>query len=295
MIAASRPSSAGRIASGLATAACAVLAAVVSPTAGATGVGVQPANVEMVVAPGSKARKVIKVGNLRTDRPQKFVVGLAEWDLDAEGRLKLLPPRADSSTAWVRFTPAEFTLGPGEGMNVLVEVEVPARLPESRENRFALLVTNPPPSPAALKGRTGVLNQFQVASLFYLTLQGQAPVPVVESVEWIASDPAAAAIRAKVSNRGTAHARFIATVEILDREGKLAHQAESTAVVMAGQSRDWVNRLKVPDLPPGRYEVAWQVYSAFDPKRPDQRAGELIESKEWTWERSAPSPKPSPR
>jgi hypothetical protein len=279
-----------------ALAAAATAVAVLAPApVSATGAGIQPANVEVVAAPGSTVRKVVKVGNLRTDRAQKFIVGLAEWDLDDAGALKLRPPGSDPSTARVRYMPAQFTLGPGEGQNILVEIEVPARVAQARESRIALLVTNPLPSAEALKGRKAIVNQFQLASLFYITDPGLAPKPLVESVAWDAADPAAPAVHARVANQGSAHARFIAVTEIADGEGKLVHQAESSAVVMEGRTRDWVNRLKVPDLAPGRYDVTWKVYSAFDPKRPDERAGVLLETKEWPWERSAAPPKPSPR
>lgn len=276
-------------------AAAFALAALAAADASATGVGIQPANVEVVTAPGTTVRRVVKVGNLRTDQAQKFIVGLAEWDLDDAGGLKLRPPRSDSSTVSVRYTPARFTLRPGEGQNIVVEIEVPAKVAQARENRFALLVTNPPPSPEALKTYKGVVNQFQVASLFYVVDPGLAPKPVLETVAWDATDPAAPAVRARVSNQGNAHARFIAVTEIADADGKVVHQSESTAVLMENRTREWVNRLKVPDLAPGRYGVTWKVYSAFEPKRPNERAGVLLETKEWSWERSAAPPKPSSR
>lgn len=259
----------------------------------ATGVGVQPANVELVVSPGSTVRRVVRVGNLRTDRSQRFLVGLAEWTLDDQGKLKLLPPASDSATSWVRFTPAKFTLGPAEAQNVVVEIEVPVRVPEAKERRFALLVSNPPSSPDRYKGKSGVINRFQTASLFYLTAEGLEPQPAVESVAWDTRDPKSPAIRARVSNRGRAHARFMATTVFEDEDGKVVFQGESNIVLVEGQSRDWESHLKLPPLKAGRYAVTWRVFSAFDPKRPSERSGELLETREWSWESPAPSRKPS--
>ena len=279
----------------IALAAFALSGALLPGDAAATGVGIQPANIELVVQPGSTVRRVVKVGNLRTDRAQRFVVGIAEWRLDDNGLLKMQPPGAGSVASWVRFTPAQFTLGPGEGQNVLVEIGVPARVPEAEEKRFALLVTNPPPPPGSFAGKQGIHNRFQVSTLFYVTMDGLAPRPTVESAEWDAADAARPAVRARIANPGTAHARFIAVTEIADAEGRVVHKSETATVLMDGQSREWVTPFKLDALAPGRYGVTWNAYSTFDPKRPDQRAGELLESREWTWDRPVPQPKPAAR
>ena len=99
-----------------------------APNASATGIGIQPANVELAANPGSTIRQTIKVGNLRTDKGQNFIVGIAEWSLDENGQLKLSPPSAKSAASWTRFAPARFSLRAAEAQTIVVDITIPAKI-----------------------------------------------------------------------------------------------------------------------------------------------------------------------
>ncbi len=266
--------------------------------ASATGVGIQPANVELVVQPGSSVRRSIKLANLRTDRSQQFVVGLADWDLDDNGQLKLAPPSAGSASSWVRFAPATFTLKPATAQEIVVDIAVPAKLPEAREHRIAILVTNPLPPPELLKKRSGVWNQVQVASLFYLIPPGAEPKPQVKETVFEANAPAGATVLTSVVNEGSAHARLIAKLSVVDAAGVSRHTAEPEIVLLPGQKREWRATLGADQLAAGKYDIKWKLYTAFDPDRPNERIGEQLIEKTWSWtkpESASKKPAKSPK
>ncbi len=257
----------------------------------ATGVGIQPANVELVVKPGATVRRTIKLANLRTDKSQQFIVGVADWSLDENGQLKLLPPSANSASAWVRFAPASFTLKPAEAQEIVVDIAVPAKLADAREYHTAILVTNPIPSAEEMKKLNGVWNQVQVASLFYLTPPGAKPKPAIENMSLDGTDKGPV-VKTLVRNDGTAHARLIAQYQIADSAGKPAVSSDSQTVLLQGQKREWHSNLNTDALAAGKYDISWKVYTVFDPDRPNERVGELIQEKTWSWTKVA-AEKPS--
>jgi hypothetical protein len=253
--------------------------------ANATGIGIQPANIEMKATPSTTIRQSIRVGNLRTDRAQQFVVGIADWSLDDNGQLKLSPPSTGSAASWTRYAPARFTLKAAEAQNLIVDITVPARI-DAKEYRVAILVTNPMPSPEELKKLNGVWNQTQVASLLYLTPDGVSPKPQVRDVKWIPNDPKGTLFSAQVKNEGTAHARLIAVTSFIDKSDKAVHSVESQAVFLEGQAREWRAVVNTDRLDAGDYKIKWKLYNVFDPKRPNERAGELMQEQEWSWRKT---------
>ena len=270
-----------------------VVAALVSgtcliSTANAAGIGIQPANIEMAAVPGTTIRQTIRIGNLRADRPQQFVVGIADWSLDQNGQLTLSPPSVSSAASWTRYAPARFSLKAAEAQDLVIDIAVPAKL-QAREYRVAILVTNPIPSPEEMKKLNGVWNQTQVASLLYLVPAGVAPKTTVTNVEWVLNDAKGTLFRATVSNAGTAHARLIAITEFADASGKTMHSVESQAVFLEGQTREWRGVVNAELLPPGSYNVKWKLYNVFDPKKPNERAGEIMQEQTWRWTKTTPA------
>jgi hypothetical protein len=265
---------------------CCAIACNMSP-ARATGIGIQPANIELVVQPGSSIRRSIRVANLRTDKPQQFIVGVADWTLDDNGQLKLLPPSVSSAGGWVRYAPASFTLKPAEAQDIVVDIAVPAKLPEMREYHMAILVTNPVPGVEEMKKLNGVWNQVQVASLFYLTPPGAKPEPRAEQG---ALDAAGAGfVRTNIANSGQAHARLIAKFQVTNAAGGEVHGGEAQSVLLPGQKREWRGSLNAGKLEPGRYTVNWKLYTVFDPDRPNERFGELLQEQTWPWNKTSAS------
>lgn len=268
----------------------AVFFALPQPFARATGIGLQPANVELIVRPGTSVRRTIKLANLRTDKTQRFIVGVADWSLDDNGQLKLLPPSTDSAGNWVRFAPASFTLKPAEAQEIVVDIAIPAKLPEAREYHMAILVTNPTPSAEEMKKLNGIWNQVQVASLFYLTPPGAKPKPVIEAVSFDGDAVKGPFVRTLARNDGSAHARLIAQYKFIDASGNAVVEADTPTVLLQGQKRDWRAKLNAETLPAGNYQISWKLYTVFDPDRPNERVGELLQEQKWPWTKKAAAP-----
>ncbi|MEL6825462.1 MAG: hypothetical protein AAFN91_04375, partial [Pseudomonadota bacterium] len=98
-------------------AGCVVLAmAAMAVPASSFGIGLQPTTIEMAIQPGERQRQVINLGKVHQEDTISLTLGLADWELDENGQIKLDPPgETDSSAAnWVRFSPAFVTLNPGE-------------------------------------------------------------------------------------------------------------------------------------------------------------------------------------
>jgi hypothetical protein len=252
------------------------------PNAEATGIGIQPANVELAANPGSTIRQTIKVGNLRTDKGQNFIVGIAEWSLDENGQLKLSPPSANSAASWTRFAPARFSLRAAEAQTIVVDITIPAKI-DAREYRVAILVTNPQPSPEEMKKLNGVWNATQVSTLMYLVPPGVTTKPIVSNVAFVPDAVKGAMFQADIKNEGSAHARLIAVTTFADESGKVVHSADAQIVLMDAQSRTWRSAVKADHLPQATYKLNWKLYNVFDPKRPNERAGELMQEQNWTW------------
>jgi hypothetical protein len=259
-----------------------------APFASATGVGIQPANVELAANPGSTLRQTIRVGNLRTDKSQNFIVGIAEWSLDQNGQLKLIPPAHGSAASWTRYSPARFTLKPAEAQNILVEIKVPAKI-DAKEYRVAILVTNPQPSPEEMKKLNGVWNATQVSTLMYLVPPGVTTKPVLVDAKFTPDPKLGAAFQAEIKNDGSAHARLIAVTTFTDQSGQQVHSVDTQAVLMENQTRVWRGLLKVDHLPVGNYQLNWKLYNVFDPERPNERAGQLMNEHNWMWTKSTPA------
>jgi len=91
-------------------------AALVSIPAMAFGIGLQPTTVEIEVVPGDRNRQIVNIANVHTEQTISMTIGLADWELDENGQIRLAPPGEDTSSAaeWARFSPAFITLKPGE-------------------------------------------------------------------------------------------------------------------------------------------------------------------------------------
>ena len=269
----------------------ALLLTLLAPVAYATGVGIQPANVELAANPGMTIRQTIRVGNLRTDRAQDFIVGIADWTLDQNGQLRLIPPTAGSAASWTRFAPARFSLKAAEAQNIIVDITIPAKI-DAKEYRVAILVTNPQPSPEQMKKLNGVWNATQVSSLIYLVPPGVTTKPQVTEVKFTPDMIKGAAFEATIKNEGSAHARLIAVTTFADETGNTVHSADAQAVLMDNQSRTWRALVKADHLPAGNYKLNWKLYNVFDPKRPNERAGEFMQEANWAWTKTA-APEPA--
>jgi len=232
--------------------------------ANAFGIGLQPTTVEITVEPGDTNRQVINIANVHTEKTISLTLGLADWDLDESGQIRLSPPgESDVSAAgWTRFSPAFLTLKPGETEQVIVDMATPTRLDRSGDFRFALLASTILPEERS--GQSGVWKKYQIASLFYLTAGDALSAPVIENSEIKADgEGGTKRLHLEIANEGNAHARLHGTVEI-GNGGKKESVAIGNLVVLNNATRSYATPL--PEGIEADAEIEVRLNNTFAPQ-----------------------------
>lgn len=218
-------------------------AGLTAPVAQGFEVDLQPTTIEMSADPGQRQRHVIRISNSDSQEPVSMTIGLADWTLDRDGQIKLVPPgeRPESGSEWARFTPSFVTLEPGESQNIIVDIITPARLDRTGDYRFALLASAILPDRQARQ--SGILRKYQVASLIYLTTPDASSHPAIRDVRLTVGDDGADALNLMLENTGNAHARLNGTVTIEGR-GERVDIPISNLVVLEDSEREFEIRLE---------------------------------------------------
>jgi len=236
----------------------------------AFGIGLTPTTIEMSVKPAQTRRQVIRVVNINQHKSLAMTVGVADWTLDQHGKLRLSPPGSsgESASRWLRFSPASFTLKPGEGKQILVDIAVPAKVPHGGDYKAALLVSTLLPPRDERKARSGIWNRHQVASLFYFTLPPAKSLPVVEDAMLRPGPAGKKVLRLNIRNDGNAHARIRGRVSVIDSNGKTTLSQEVNGVALAGQRLllDTAIDTKKLKLPPGGYRLSLDLNNTHAPQ-----------------------------
>ena len=235
------------------------------PVAHAFGVGVQPSTVEMTVKPGDRHRQIITIGNVHKKKTISMTMGLADWTLDNNGKLSLSPPGENDRSAaeWIRFSPASVTLKPETSQDIVVEINVPYKIKHKGDHRFALLATTLLPALDERGDTSGVWNKYQLATLFYLTLNPAKSTPVVSNVAVSSDDKNM--LTMTIKNEGDAHARLKGTAHIKDKAGETVAEMPMSVVVLDQGVRNYVMKLDdVEGINPGTdYRIDFQMNNLF--------------------------------
>lgn len=217
------------------------------------GIGLQPTTVEMAIQPGERQRQVINIGNVHQEDAISLTLGLADWELDENGQIKLDPPGDTVSSAanWVRFSPAFVTLNPGETEQVIVDMSAPIRVDREGDYRFALIASTLLPEERS--GQSGVWKKYQIASLFYLTMGAGESQPEVTTATLIKSPEGEQALVFELENPGNSHARLRGEIEISGDSGADIRAPIDNLVVLHEASRTY--RLPLSEDVPQNPEV----------------------------------------
>ncbi|MEO1321788.1 MAG: hypothetical protein AAFV59_02150 [Pseudomonadota bacterium] len=221
-------------------ACCAALAMTAAAVpASSFGIGLQPTTVEMAIQPGERQRQVINIGNVHQEDSISLTLGLADWELDENGQIKLNPPGDTESSAaeWVRFSPAFVTLNPGETEQVIVDMSAPIRIDREGDYRFALIASTLLPEERS--GQSGVWKKYQIASLFYLTMGDGESKPEVTAATLTQSEDGENALVFELENTGNSHARLRGEVEVSGATGETIRAPISNLVVLHEASRTY--------------------------------------------------------
>lgn len=225
----------------------------ISVPASSFGIGLQPTTVEMTIQPGERQRQVINIGNVHQEDAISLTLGLADWELDEHGQIKLTPPGDTESSAadWVRFSPAFVTLNPGETEQVIVDMSAPIRIDRQGDYRFALIASTLLPEERS--GQSGVWKKYQIASLFYLTMGNGESKPEITAATLTRSADGEQALVFELENSGNSHARLRGEIEISGDSGETIRAPINNLVVLHEASRKY--QLSLPETVPTNPEL----------------------------------------
>lgn len=228
-----------RLTLALRTGIAAIALAAVAAPASSFGIGLQPTTVEMSIQPGDRQRQVINIGNVHQEDAISLTLGLADWELDENGQIRLNPPGESTSSAaeWVRFSPAFVTLNPGETEQVIVDMAAPIRITRQGDYRFALIASTLLPEERS--GQSGVWKKYQIASLFYLTMGNGESKPEVTTAMLTSSPEGENALVFDLENTGNSHARLRGEIEISGDSGDTIRAPINNLVVLHEASRKY--------------------------------------------------------
>jgi len=213
--------------------------AAISVPASSFGIGLQPTTVEMTMEPGQRQRQVVTLGNVHQEKTISLTLGLADWTLDEQGKIKLAPPgeREESASEWVRFSPAFITLEPGEKEQIVVDMAAPIRTDREGDFRFALIASTI--LPESRSGQSGVWKKYQIASLFYLTMGDAASTPEITASTLTLGEDGSQSVNLTFENEGNAHARLRGEVEITGDNGDAISMPINNLVVLHEGKREY--------------------------------------------------------
>ncbi len=111
-----------------------------SPAKGA-GVAVSPSHVYLSVTPGQSKSTKITVNN-DTDKPNKFMTKLQDFDMDKNGRSVFLPRgMGDNSLAdFISISPSFIELQPGQKKDIVVTVSIPEDHPDAYRASWSIMM-----------------------------------------------------------------------------------------------------------------------------------------------------------
>lgn len=227
-------------------------------------IGLQPASVDMEIAPGQAVRKVVTIANLDRTRPVSVSLSLGDWAFDAAGAPAFISvEETDSSaTGWARFGASTVSLAPGQSKQVVVRFAAPEKLTHSGDYRFALLAST------VLKDASGSWKKHQTASLFSLAAGKAKSRPFIAGSRLTVTADGKPAIGLDLANHGNSHARLEGVIEILGEGDALQTVAIRDLIVPERGTRSVLVPLE--DALPVNPEISVRLTNVFAPQRDDE-------------------------
>jgi hypothetical protein len=219
---------------------------------------------EHAAAPGEQYTGTIRLRNTGAE-PRQARVSPADYRFLADGRTFYEQPGtgAHSNAAWVRFSPGQLTLAPGEEATVSYTVAVPADAALRGSYWSVLLVETVDDASAAVRtGRVGISPSIRYA-VQLATHVGQAERRIALEGAHLTTDGGPRALQVDVVNTGGHADRLELRVDLFDAEGAPAGRLASTrGLVYPGTSIR--QRFELGSLPPGTYRALLVVDTGTD-------------------------------
>lgn len=218
---------------------------------------------EREAAPGERYAGTVRLRNT-TGQPQQARVSQADYRFLADGRTFYEAPGSvqRSNAAWLRFSPAQLILAPGEEASVAYTVDIPAGADVQGSYWSVLLVETVQPEAAGARRGVAITPSIRYA-VQLATHVGQAERRIALEGAHLAGEAGARALEVDVLNTGAQADRLELRVELFDAEGNPAGRlASSRGLVYPGSSIR--QRFELPALPAGTYRALLVVDTGSD-------------------------------
>lgn len=133
------------------------------------------------------------------DDPVSAELTVHNWDLDEEGKTRLLPPTEDSLDQWIVINPVRLTIPPKGSQVVRFSIR-PRKQPAPGEHRAMIFITSQPTEEKKLSIRFNL----RLGMAVYGTVGEVTRRGTLHGVQTSADE-----LRFDVSSEGTAHARLV--------------------------------------------------------------------------------------
>jgi hypothetical protein len=219
---------------------------------------------EHAASPGEQYGGTIRIRNTAAE-PRRARVSSSDYRFVADGRTFYEQPGtgARSNAAWVRFSPAQLTLAPGEEATVAYTVSVPDERTLLGSFWSVLMVETVEDAPAAVRaGRVGIAPSIRYA-VQLATHVGQGERRIALEHAHLTTDGGARALEVDVVNTGAHADRLELRVDLFDAEGAPAGRlASSRGLVYPGTSIR--QRFDLSSLAAGTYRALLVVDTGTD-------------------------------
>jgi P pilus assembly chaperone PapD len=233
-----------------------------SGTAAAFGIGLTPSTIELEVQPGSHHRQILKVKNFNPDKAIQLTVSIADWTLDDNGDVKLLPPdeSARSASSWVNFSPSVIILEPNTTQQIIVDINAPLALDKIGDHRTSVILSTVLPSKQLRAGKQGVWNRYQMATLFYANVKpGKSAPQISQALLSLNDKKSAQSVAFKITNSGDRHTRLKGSIQLQNSQDIILSENPFEAVILNNQSRLFNTDFFTNKLTPGLYNVIFNI------------------------------------
>lgn len=183
---------------------------------------VAPLSLQLPVAPGEQGTGTFLVRNTGAD-PIVVNVTLHDWWRTPEGMFQILPAGSleRSCAPWILYSATTLELGPGEEIQVTVQVTVPE---DASGDHWALLLVAEKPQPVEERqAEEGLTSTTRVVVTYAVKIlqedpAGASPAAEIRNIQLVAQSPLTLQVR--YANTGNCHITGQGTVELRDIFGE---------------------------------------------------------------------------
>jgi hypothetical protein len=225
---------------------------------GTSGLGLNPARLEVEIHPGGEKTASFRVESPPSDIPVqgRLMLSLTDWNIDGQANVSYLDPGLlpDSASPWIIFSPSAVNIRSGESHLVRVTVRVPETAAPG-VYRSGIFIQERPPATPPSPGEHLLFFRFRYVFTLYVVVPPVAGKGELVDVRLV-MERSGPAILYEMKNLGSRHIRPRVAWSLLDenrREITAARNRETT-VLLPHASLNMRFPLAGP-LVPGEYQL----------------------------------------